>query len=580
MMDLMMRKRIGFEALAVGLCFFSYFLLGSANVVFNVKHKFEARERRSLAALKAHDDRRHGRSLAAVDLPLGGNGSPTDTALYYTEIGLGTPPKDYYLQVELRLYDLKGSTTGALLTCDQDFCIETFNPTGCKVGAMCPYQVTYGDGSSSLGYFVSDNIQLNRASGNLQTTPMNGSVAFGCGAKQSGQLGTSAQALDGILGFGQANSSMISQIASAGKVKKMFAHCLDGTNGGGIFAIGQLVQPKLNSTPMVPNQFDLSLRILSKLQFCQYLRAHYNVILKTVKVGRELLQISTDVLDSDAGASMVIDSGTTLAYLADELYNPLITKVMASQPNLKLHTVEQQFTCFQFTENVVRAYSSNDESTKSSAERKLKCGKNGNDTSLFPKDGCVDDGFPAVTFGFENSLSLTIYPREYLFQIRVREGLVLGFGEIGAEIKNVVGLLAVNEGSVFVNHDDVGSGKTLRWWFLEEVKEKEPSRENYETEGEDDVWCVGWQNSGISKDGKEMNLLGDMVLSSKLVLYDLENQTIGWTEYNCSSSVKVKDEQSGAEYLIGPHDLSSFCSRNTGWSVTLFFLLAIMHNYM
>lgn len=76
-----------------------------------------------------------------------------------------------------------------------------------------------------------------------------------CGAKQSGQLGTSAQALDGILGFGQANSSMISQIASAGKVKKMFAHCLDGTNGGGIFAIGQLVQPKLNSTPMVPNQY-------------------------------------------------------------------------------------------------------------------------------------------------------------------------------------------------------------------------------------------------------------------------------------------------------------------------------------
>ncbi|KAI8013061.1 Aspartic proteinase-like protein 2 [Camellia lanceoleosa] len=65
-----------------------------------------------------------------------------------------------------------------------------------------------------------------------------------CGAKQSGQLGSSSQALDGILGFGRANSSMISQLASVGKVKKMFAHCLDGTNGGGIFAIGQLVEPK------------------------------------------------------------------------------------------------------------------------------------------------------------------------------------------------------------------------------------------------------------------------------------------------------------------------------------------------
>lgn len=25
----------------------------------------------------------------------------------------------------------------------------------------------------------------------------------------------------------------------------------------------------------------------------------------------------------------------------------------------------------------------------------------------------------------------------------------------------------------------------------------------------------------------------DLVLSNKLVLYDLENQLIGWTEYNC-----------------------------------------------
>lgn len=30
-----------------------------------------------------------------------------------------------------------------------------------------------------------------------------------------------------------------------------------------------------------------------------------------------------------------------------------------------------------------------------------------------------------------------------------------------------------------------------------------------------------------------------MVLSSKLVLYDLENQTIGWTEYNCEYAIFV-----------------------------------------
>ncbi|KAL7207060.1 hypothetical protein ACSBR2_019703 [Camellia fascicularis] len=234
----------------------------------------------------------------------------------------------------------------------------------CQVGSACSYGVTYGDGSSSVGYFVKDNIQLDRASGNLQTTPMNGSAVFGCGAKQSGQLGSSSQALDGILGFGQANSSMLSQLASVGKVKKMFAHCLDGTNGGGIFAIGQLEEPKLNSTPLVPNQ------------------AHYNVILKAIKVGHDVLQLPTDALDSQSRKAVVIDSGTTLAYLADDMFAPLMEKIMAAQPDLKLYTVEQQFTCFQF---------------------------NGN----------VDNGFPAVNFRFENSLSLTIVPSEYLFQIRV-----------------------------------------------------------------------------------------------------------------------------------------------------------------
>ncbi|CAL5389349.1 unnamed protein product [Camellia sinensis] len=58
---------------------------------------------------------------------------------------------------------------------------------------------------------------------------------------------------------------MISQLASVGKVKTMFAHCLDGTNGGGIFAIGQLVEPKLNSTPLVPNQY-MILHMFSNLQ--------------------------------------------------------------------------------------------------------------------------------------------------------------------------------------------------------------------------------------------------------------------------------------------------------------------------
>lgn len=80
-------------------------------------------------------------------------------------------------------------------------------------------------------------------------------VWYRCGAQQSADLGSSGEALDGILGFGQSNSSMLSQLASSGKVKKVFSHCLDTTNGGGIFAIGRVVEPKVKTTPLVPDQY-------------------------------------------------------------------------------------------------------------------------------------------------------------------------------------------------------------------------------------------------------------------------------------------------------------------------------------
>ena len=76
-----------------------------------------------------------------------------------------------------------------------------------------------------------------------------------CGAQQGGDLGNSNQALDGILGFGQANTSMLSQLAAAGKVKKIFAHCLDTINGGGIFAIGNVVQPNVKTTPLIADMY-------------------------------------------------------------------------------------------------------------------------------------------------------------------------------------------------------------------------------------------------------------------------------------------------------------------------------------
>ncbi|XWS42973.1 hypothetical protein CRYUN_Cryun16bG0060100 [Craigia yunnanensis] len=453
-------------------------------VTFDVKHKF-AGKGKILSALRAHDIRRHGRLLSTVDVDfaLGGRGHPSDDGLYFSKIGLGNPSKVYYVQVdtgsdilwvncagcdncttksdlgtEFTYYDPKRSSTSSLVYCDHDFCTTTYDGPlpDCKPNIQCQYNVVYGDGSLNAGYFVKDTIQLQQVTGNLQTGSTNGTVIFGCGAKQSGEFGSSSKALDGILGFGQANSSMISQLAAAGKVKRMFAHCLDNIDGGGIFAIGEVVSPKVNTTPMVPNQ------------------AHYNVVMKALEVGDALLDLQSGIFDS-GDKRTIVDSGTTLVYLPSSVYEPLMAKILSQQSALKLHTVDDQYTCFHFGEN-------------------------------------VDDGFPVVKFHFENSLVLAVYPHEYLFKIR------------------------------------------------------------------EDIWCFGWQNSGISKDGKDMILLGDLVLSNKLILYDIENQTIGWTEYNCSSSIKVKDEKSGTVYSVGAHDIGSASSLTIAGILTFFsMLIALLH---
>ncbi|KAF3683005.1 hypothetical protein CQW23_22803 [Capsicum baccatum] len=454
---------------------------GGIEGVIKVNYKFSGSER-TLSALKSHDEKRHLRLLAGVDLPIGGTGRPDSVGLYYAKIGIGTPSNDYYVQVdtgsdimwvncagcdqcprrgyhglELAFYNQKDSLSGKVVYCGHQFCKDVNGGlvSGCYSNNSCYFRESYGDGSYSMGYFVEDVVQYDLVSGDLQTNSTNGTVIFGCGGTQSTDLRSSDDALDGVLGFGKSNTSMLSQLSSSGKVKKMFAHCLDGKNGGGIFAIGNVVKPKVTMTALVPNQ------------------QHYNVNMTAVEVGYQLLNLSSEVFTNGANEGVIIDSGTTLAYLPEAIYGPLVKKILSWQPDLRLRTVHDEYTCFEYSES-------------------------------------VDDGFPQVNFQFENSLSLRVRPHEYLFPF-------------------------------------------------------------------EDLFCIGWQNSGsLSRDKWNLTVFGDLVLSNKLVLYDLEKQAIGWTEYNCSSSIGLKDEITGSVHLVGAHSLSGASSLTAQMALTFLLLVALL----
>ncbi|XP_043715427.1 aspartic proteinase 36-like [Telopea speciosissima] len=450
----------------------------SANMVLNVKHKF-AGQKPSTSAMKEHDSLRHQRILYDVNLPLEGNGLVNSTGLYYTQFGIGTPSKTYYVQVDtgsdvlwvncvgckkcptssslgvnLQLYDPKASSTAQDVSCQQQFCtIANGVVPSCTASSSmpCSFSLTYGDGSSASGYYVNDVIQYGQVTTN-GTSPTNTSLIFGCADTRTGNLASSNGALDGILGMGPAKTSFVSQLASAGLVSDTFAHCLAGASGDGIFVIGEVAQPKVNSTPLIPNQ------------------ELYNVNMESVDVGGTALQIPASAFTNQ---ETIIDSGTTLAYLTDAIYVPLMNAVTAQYPNL----MNQTYPCL-------------------------------------PYAGSVDTGFPTVTFNFQNSLSLTVYPHDYMIY-------------------------------------DQGQ------------------------------WCILWQDSSsLAAGAMNLNILGDLVLSNKLVVYDLENSTIGWTEYNCSSSIALQTGPSGATSLVGsPANPSSAWSLDVERFITFLLLTVVLAAY-
>lgn len=58
------------------------------------------------------------------------------------------------------------------------------------------------------------------------------------------------------------------------------------------------------------------------------------------------------------------------------------------------------------------------------------------------------------------------------------------------------------------------------------------------------MWCIGFerQDQGVT-------ILGDLVLKDKIIVYDLARQRIGWTDYDCSSSVNVSITSGKGEFI-------------------------------
>ncbi|XP_020584314.1 aspartyl protease family protein At5g10770-like [Phalaenopsis equestris] len=257
-----------------------------------------------------------------VSLPLS-QGSSLGVGNYIARIQIGTPPKPFSVIVDTgsslswlqclpckvschlqvgALFDPTASSTYARVHCSASACSAlssaTLNPSSCTRSGDCVYAATYGDSSFSVGYLSQDTLALSPAS-------IHGFV-FGCGQDNEGLFGKS----DGLIGLAKDHLSLLSQLSTT--YGNSFSYCLPSSSGSGYLSFGSYTPSNLAFTPMVSSSLDKSLYFLK---------------LTGITVQSRTLSVSASVY---AGTPTIIDSGTVITRLPDEIYSALSKAVVAA----------------------------------------------------------------------------------------------------------------------------------------------------------------------------------------------------------------------------------------------------------
>ncbi|KAG9456828.1 hypothetical protein H6P81_001336 [Aristolochia fimbriata] len=407
-------------------------LLGAAGAfpaTLKLERAFPVKGNVELSHLRARDRARHGRLLqGVVDFPVEGSADPFTVGLYFTRVKLGSPPKEFYVQIDtgsdilwvtcnpcdgcpkssglgldLKLFDPFTSSSASLVSCSHEVCnvaIETQNAFCASESgdSHCNYTYNYGDGSGTKGYYVSDTLYYDTVVGNDLIANSSTSIVFGCSVSQSGDLTKPERAVDGIFGFGRNELSVISQLSSHGLSPKAFSHCLKGTeNGGGILVLGEVVEPGIVYTPLVSSAY------------------HYNLNLQSIAVNGQVLPIDPSAFATTTTRGTIIDSGTTLAYLIEEAFDPFVTALLSSiSPSVQAF-VWKGNQCFTITSS-------------------------------------VEETFPSVTLTFEGDASMILKPEDYLLQQASVDGTMtwcIGWQRVQGQGITILGDLVMKD-KIFV----------------------------------------------------------------------------------------------------------------------------------
>ncbi|KAK8498045.1 hypothetical protein V6N13_121452 [Hibiscus sabdariffa] len=242
---------------------------------------------------------------------------PSDQGFYLMKLSFGTPPAEYFAIVDTASdltwiqcvpctqcysqgsspFDPDSSSTYQAFPCNSQICQAFSGQQYCFKTNDCQYNITYPEGSSTLGILSSDSLSFDSPNGERNTFPMS---IFGCGRDNLVNFGTLGFA--GIVGLGGGPFSLVSQKAT--QMNHRFSYCFvphsARSNGKLIFGQEPITsRPGAVSTPLVsksPQTF-------------------YYLTLEGVTVGGKTAR------PSSGQGNVVIASAITLTILEQELYN-------------------------------------------------------------------------------------------------------------------------------------------------------------------------------------------------------------------------------------------------------------------
>lgn len=202
------------------------------------------------------------------------------------------------------LFDPKASLTYRNVTCNSTQC-KSLTEGFCESQA-CHYFCSFGDESSTEGVLAMDTVTLGSTHGKPFSLP---DTVIGCGTSNYGNFdGT------GIVGLGQGPVSLISRMNHF--IDGKFSYCLVPYNSElpskmNFGSTSVVSGPGVASTPIISGDID----------------TFYYLTLEGISVEGKRLEYGKNFWSSSKKGNIIIDSGTTLTYLKEEMYNVLDAQV-------------------------------------------------------------------------------------------------------------------------------------------------------------------------------------------------------------------------------------------------------------